>query len=124
MVGGWKPGFIVRRPTNPGRRRPEVVRAVDTRLGRPVAIKFAHGTGRWLVLRGTLDVVGVAVLIGVPLALAITRFLSHMLYGLSPSDPWTLGVAVVMIAAAALIASCVPAIRAARLDAAVALRRG
>jgi ABC-type antimicrobial peptide transport system permease subunit len=78
----------------------------------------------WLVLRGILGVVGVAVLIGVPLALALTRFLSHMLYGLSPSDPWTLGAAVVMIAAAALIASCAPAIRAARLDAAVALRRG
>jgi ABC-type antimicrobial peptide transport system permease subunit len=101
--------------------------AVNSRTGE-FGIRIALGANRadvlWLVLRGILGVVGVAVLIGVPLALALTHFLSHMLYGLSPSDPWTLGVAVVMIAAAALIASCAPAIRAARLDAAVALRRG
>jgi predicted permease len=101
--------------------------AVNSRTGE-FGIRMALGANRAdvlrLVLRGILGVVGVAVLIGVPLALALTRFVSHMLYGLSPSDPLTLGVAVVMVAAAALIAGCAPAIRAARLDAAVALRRG
>jgi predicted permease len=101
--------------------------AVNSRTGE-FGLRMALGANRadvlWLVLRGILGVVGLAVLIGVPLALALTRFLSHMLYGLSPSDPWTLGAAVIMIAIAALIASCAPAIRAARLDAAAALRRG
>ena len=101
--------------------------SVNSRTGE-FGIRMALGANRadvlWLVLRGILGVVGVAVLIGVPLALALTHLISHMLYGLSSSDPWTLGVAVVMIAAAALVASWAPAIRAARLDAAAALRRG
>ena len=101
--------------------------AVNSRTGE-FGIRMALGAKRadvlWLLLRGILGVVGVAVLIGVPLALALTRFLANMLYGLSPSDPWSLGVAVVIIAAAALVASCAPAIRAARRDAAAALRRG
>src|SRR5215813_11873872 len=101
--------------------------SVNSRTGE-FGIRMAPGANRadvlWLVLRGTFGVVAVAAVIGVPLAVGLTRFLSHMLYGLSPSDPWTLGVAVFIIAGAALVASCAPAVRAARLDAAGALRRG
>jgi predicted permease len=78
----------------------------------------------WLVLRGALKRVRAALVLGVPLSLALSRFLAHMLYGLSPSDPWAIGAAVVLIAGAVLIASLAPAARAARLDAVEALRRG
>ena len=78
----------------------------------------------WLVLRGALRNVPAAIVVGVPISLALSRFLSHMLFGLSPADPWATGAAVVLIAGAVLIASLAPAACAARLDAVEALRRG
>lgn len=102
-----------------------VSQSVHSRTGE-FGIRMALGANRadvlWLVLRGTLSLVGMAVLIGVPLALVATRFVSGLLYGLSPADPATIGGAVVLLLATALVASWTPAARAARLDASSALR--
>jgi putative ABC transport system permease protein len=65
--------------------------------------------------------VGLAV--GLLLALAVTRVMSGLLYGVTPHDVATLlGVAVVL-AGATLVANYIPARRAARVDPLVALRR-
>lgn len=69
-----------------------------------------------------LQIVSVASAIGLALTFAISRLLSGMLYGVSPSDPLTLAGVVVMVLAVATCAALVPALRAARIDPMRALR--
>jgi len=69
---------------------------------------------------GLLAAVGVG--IGVPLAVVAVRIIRWLLYGVTPYDPVTLGVAVIVLIGAALLAAWIPARRAARLDPMAALR--
>jgi hypothetical protein len=62
------------------------------------------------------------VLIGIGGALALARVLESLLYGVSPTDPWTYGAVSVLMFAMALAASAVPAWRATRVDPIRALR--
>jgi ABC-type antimicrobial peptide transport system permease subunit len=64
--------------------------------------------------------VGVAA--GVAGAMALTRFMSSMLYGVSAADPLIIVLVSVSLASIALLACAVPALRAARVDPIVALR--
>jgi ABC-type antimicrobial peptide transport system permease subunit len=69
-----------------------------------------------------LRLTATGLVIGVVLALAMTRFLAALLYGVRPTEPTVfLGVAVLLLAVAA-IASFAPARTAMRLDPAVVLR--
>ena len=68
----------------------------------------------------TLVVAGVA--IGVGGALALTRFLTTLLFGVTPTDTLTFVVVSLALAAVALIACLVPARRATKVDPLVALR--
>jgi len=93
---------------------------------REIGIRIAVGAGPESVMRmvvgqgAALAALGVAC--GIFAALALTRFLSGMVYGVATTDPITfVGVATVLLAVAAL-ASWVPARRAVRLDPMVALR--
>ena len=56
-------------------------------------------------------------------SLGLTRMLSSLLYATSPTDPLILVGVSVLLAAVALLASYVPARRAARVDPITALRR-
>jgi predicted permease len=60
--------------------------------------------------------------LGVTGAIFLGRMLSSVLFQVSPFDPWTLGAVSLVLAAAVLAASAVPARRAARMDPAAALR--
>jgi ABC-type lipoprotein release transport system permease subunit len=60
----------------------------------------------------------------VPLALALGRSASTLLFGISPADPLTLVTVVVAIATLAVIATYIPSARASRLDPVEALRAG
>lgn len=69
---------------------------------------------------GRLVLAGVA--IGVAGALASSRVIGSLLYGIKAADPWTFAAIVVLIGGTALLASYIPARRAARVDPLVAIR--
>ena len=93
---------------------------------REVGIRMALGARAADVVRGMVShgawMVGIGVLAGTAAALAAARLLSTYLYGVSTSDPVTLVVAVAVLVCSGLVASYVPARRAARVDPMVALR--
>jgi putative ABC transport system permease protein len=64
--------------------------------------------------------IGVAA--GLTLALALTRFLSSLLYGVSAADPITFASIALLFAVVALTASYLPARRAMKVDPLIALR--
>jgi predicted permease len=91
-----------------------------------VGIRLAMGARKRHVLglfvREGVLLVAVGVAIGVPLALAATRVLAGLLYGLPPHDPVTFVACTALLALAGAAASLIPATRAAAQDPARALR--
>ncbi len=75
-----------------------------------------------LVVGQSIRMTGLAVTLGVLGALALSRFLSALLFGVSPQDPVTLAGVAALLTLVALVATAIPAWRAARTDAAVVLR--
>ena len=91
-------------------------------IGVRVALGARAADVRRMVLRdGVLLVVG-GVTAGVVLALWVGHALRHQLYGISPFDPASLASAAVLLGVVALLASWIPARRAAKADPVVALR--
>ncbi len=66
-----------------------------------------------------LAVIGLAC--GLAVSLAAGRLIESMLYGIRPQDPVTVGTALLLISAAALLAALIPALRASRTDPALSL---
>ena len=91
-----------------------------------IGIRMAVGAGRarvlGMVVRETMKLVGVGVLIGLAAALGATRLVAGVLFGVKPTDPATIGIAVVVMIAVTLIAGYGPARRAASVDPIIALR--
>jgi ABC-type antimicrobial peptide transport system permease subunit len=96
------------------RRTPEV--------GLRMALGAQRGQVLWMVLRGSLMMTVAGVVVGVPLALAATKVVQSMLFGVDPHDPAAFAAAIAGIAAVSLAASLIPALRAASVDPMVALR--
>jgi ABC-type antimicrobial peptide transport system permease subunit len=77
-----------------------------------------------MVLRESLTLVGLGVVIGTLAALAASRLVTAMLFGVTGADPVTyvsVGIALVFVA---LLAASLPARRASRIDPIEALRKG
>jgi putative ABC transport system permease protein len=93
---------------------------------REIGIRIALGAGRRdvrrLVMADAWTIVGVGLVIGVPAAVAASRVAQGLLFGVAPTAPHVLGIAALALAAAAVTATVVPAIRASRIDPAVTLR--
>jgi putative ABC transport system permease protein len=89
-----------------------------------VRLSLGSGPGRILklVLGQALKPVGVGVALGAAAALALTRLLSGLLYGVAPHDLATFALTVLLVGMAACIAAAVPGLRASRIDPARALR--
>jgi ABC-type antimicrobial peptide transport system permease subunit len=75
-----------------------------------------------LIVRGALALVAIGLVVGLPLAVAAGRFLGSQLYGLNPSDPAIVLLAVLTLGVSTLVASLVPALRAGLISPSEALR--
>jgi putative ABC transport system permease protein len=97
-----------------------------TERSRELGVRIALGADRSDVLRLVLKqgmrlaVLGIGV--GLAAALALTRLIESQLYGVTATDPGTFALVAVVLAATALVANLIPAIRATRLDPAAVLR--
>jgi ABC-type antimicrobial peptide transport system permease subunit len=91
-----------------------------------IGVRMALGAQRRDVIHALLEPIGRVAAIGIALGLSaslgVARLISGMLFEVSPADPVTLGGVAVLLTAATLTAAYVPAQRALRLDAVVALR--
>jgi putative ABC transport system permease protein len=74
-----------------------------------------------VVRQGLLPLVP-GLLVGIAAALSAERFVSALLYGVSPRDPFTIVAVAVLLTAVGLLASYLPARRATRIDPVTALR--
>jgi putative ABC transport system permease protein len=76
-----------------------------------------------LVLSGGFALVGIGLAFGLAAAVAATRFLGALVYGVSKTDPATFAGAAVVLTLVALLAHWIPLTRALRIDPATALRQ-
>ena len=91
-----------------------------------VGLRMALGANRTdivsLMLRGAFSQVGIGLLIGIPLSFLAKHWLAHQLFGISAFDPLSLIIALATLGLCALIASLLPAGRAAAIEPMQALR--
>ena len=76
----------------------------------------------WLVIAGGARLAGTGLAIGIAAALALTRLMRTLLFGVGERDPLTFAAAGLLPAIVSLAASVVPAVRAPRVDPVVSLR--
>jgi putative ABC transport system permease protein len=93
---------------------------------RDIGLRMALGAGRSrvlaAVLRQGLELVGIGLAVGLAGAALLTRVTERLLYGVKPGDVVTYAAVAVVLAATGALVCYVPALRATRIDPAVALR--
>ena len=87
-----------------------------------MALGAQHANVLKMVLGNALRLISAGMLVGVLTSLGLTRFLASQLSGVSATDPLTFCAVVTVFSAVGLIASLLPARRAAGIDPLVALR--
>jgi len=91
-------------------------------IGIRVALGASHAGVLRLVLYQGVQLAAAGLVLGLAVAFALTRFLRGMLYGVSASDPLTAICVTALLAAIAVLACYLPAVRAMRTDPVTAIR--
>ena len=93
---------------------------------REIGIRMALGADKGSVVRSVvgyaLVICGAGAVVGLSIAAGLTRFLRSLLFGVEPLDPLTFAMGALALVAATLLASYIPARRAAQVDPMDALR--
>jgi predicted permease len=92
-------------------------------IGVRMALGASSGDVRRMVLGDSLLMVGLGLLIGIPAAWGVGRYLESQLFGLDPIDPATVLLALGVLIAIAVVAAMLPARRASRISPMEALRQ-
>ncbi|MEX2270528.1 MAG: ABC transporter permease [Vicinamibacterales bacterium] len=91
-----------------------------------IGIRMTLGAQRprivWMILREVLVLTVLGLAIGSALALAGSRYVGSLLYGVEPTDPGALAIGIITLLACGLAAGLLPARRAATIDPMVAVR--
>ena len=97
-----------------------------TRRTHELGIRMALGATRndvlGLIVREGMALAAAGMVLGLAAALALTRLMASLLYGVRPADPWTLVAVSLALGGVAFLASFVPARRATKVDPMIALR--
>ncbi|MGH7500712.1 MAG: ABC transporter permease [Longimicrobiales bacterium] len=91
-------------------------------IGIRMALGAQVGSVRGMFLRHSLWLTALGIVLGIAVAMALTRVISGLLFGVAPTDPVTYVAVSGVLAAVALLATWLPARRASRVDPIVALR--
>jgi predicted permease len=91
-------------------------------IGIRVAIGARPGDVLGMVLRAGLSMVGLGVVVGLAAALALTRVLQSLLFGVTAHDPLVFGGNAALLVGVGVLACALPALRATRVNPVVALR--
>jgi predicted permease len=90
-------------------------------MGIRIALGASPGGLVLMIVRDASVLVAIGIAIGLSGALALTRMIESELFGVRPTDPVTLAAVIVILISTALVASLIPAWRAAAVDPLVAL---
>jgi putative ABC transport system permease protein len=91
-------------------------------IGVRMALGARHATVRGMVLREAMGAVGIGLAVGLMAAVALTRVLRSLLFGVRETDPLTFATVAALLALVALLAAWIPARRATRVDPMIAIR--
>ena len=91
-------------------------------IGVRMALGASPGDILRLVLGEAALLAGIGLTIGLGVYLLASRLLNSLVYGITPTDPSTIVLVLLLLGSVALVAAWIPARRAARLDPAIALR--
>jgi predicted permease len=91
-------------------------------IGVRMALGARRGQVLWMVLGDSVGVCAVGILVGLPLAIAGSRFLESILFGLTKYDPMSFAGALAAVSIVSIGASLVPAVRAVSINPMKALR--
>ena len=92
-------------------------------IGIRLALGAQKGELRWMFVRSALALTGVGVVIGLGAAAAVAQMMRTLLFGVSPLDPLSFAAVPFILAAAAVLASFLPASRVAAINPVDALKK-
>jgi predicted permease len=91
-------------------------------IGIRMALGAIAGNIAWLIMREVVALVAIGMLLGLPAAWYLSRYVESQLYGVTPMDATAIATAIIGLTVVAAIAGLIPALRATRVSPTIALR--